>query len=107
MGVVGFMAKWKVANMVRLMKSALLTMALIAWPAGSAVSQPMASPSPAFAPITLDQMKFLDLYMELRKIPMPADAHERIAALLANLERDAQQGKGRSDAKGLSLQEEK
>jgi hypothetical protein len=52
----------------------------------------------AYVPIVLDAIKFSSLYIELRKIPMPADAHERIAVLLQNLEREAQVEKSRADA---------
>jgi len=72
----------------------------------SSAAQSGAQPNP-YVPIVLDADKFMSFYLELRKLPMPADAHERIAGLLQNLERDAQLEKARKDTKGPSPQEEK
>jgi len=72
----------------------------------SAVAQP-APQQNRYVPILLDAVKFSSFYIELRKIPMPADAHERIAVLLQNLERDAQLEKARGDGTSQSPQEEK
>lgn len=56
---------------------------------GSAVlAQP--APSGQFAPITLDQPKFIELWGKLRKIEATADVHERISAIMNGLEQQAQ-----------------
>lgn len=71
------------------MKRLILFASLIASPVFAQAPQQQQQ----FVPIILDPIRFNDFYAELRKIPMPADAHERIAKLLDALERQAQQEK--------------